>query len=388
MTSFSYWPRRDGVSEAASSLATEMAQRGHEVCAVTGRYADEPEEEVLSGVRVVRFSLKYNLPPELQPVMEKQRFVAFVQNFGADLLVNHCWDTWPSQLIFKYASGVPAKRVQVSHGLTRHLWTRYSRFPWGLGEWIRGIDWTACSMPQMIRWYDAVVLLSKQKDVKRFFDHALVRLLKHKGVHVIPNHTDPEKFLHCDCDFRSRHRLATGPLVLCVANYSDGKNQALTVEAFRRAHVTNSTLVLIGSEINDYAKGVQARDAVLAKQFPNCKVVFLERLSRQETLGAFAGSDLFLLTSNAETQPIVLIEAMAAGKPWISTPRGCIPLMEGGLVARGAKEIACEIRRVLSDRDLYDRLAQAGRQAAQDTYSTPKIMSRWEHLFLSLVERG
>lgn len=386
MTSFSYLPHRDGVSEAASSLAAGMAKKGHEVCVLTGRYADEAEEEVLHGVRVVRFSLKYNIPPERQPVPERDRFVAFVQSFEANLLVNHCWDTWPSQLILEYAEEIPVKRVQISHGLARHLWTRHQRFPWGLGEWLRGLYWIARTMPRAISWYDAVVILSRQRDFWRFFDHTLLRLAGHRGIHVIPNHTEPDMFLHRDHDFRSRHRLSTGPLVLCVANYSQGKNQALTVEAFRRAEVPNSTLLLIGSEMNDYAKAVQAHDAVLAKQFPNCGVVFLERLSRQETLSAFTECDLFLFTSNAETQPIVLLEAMAAGKPWISTPRGCIPLMEGGIIASGAKEIADEIRRVLSDRELYDRLAQAGRQAARDTYATQRIMSRWEQLFLSLLE--
>jgi len=45
------------------------------------------------------------------------------------------------------------------------------------------------------------------------------------------------------------------------------------------------------------------------------RVVVLERLSRAQTCAAYRAADLFVLPAKAETQPVVLLEAMASHTP-------------------------------------------------------------------------
>jgi glycosyltransferase involved in cell wall biosynthesis len=85
---------------------------------------------------------------------------------------------------------------------------------------------------------------------------------------------------------------------------------------------------------------------------------------------ALALLDLYVLSSDQEAQPLVPIEAMAAGRPVVATAVGGVAdVVQDGvtglLVAPGgAAALARAIGRVVSDGDLRARLAAAGRDAA------------------------
>lgn len=389
ITTFTYPPNKDGVAEACRMLAEGLAAHGWDVTVATGM-GDRPQAEplahrTLNGVRILDHHLGQGpgIPAECVPAVDAYRDLAVSPDF--DIVITQCWDARPTKLLLPVLSRIPAKLVMVSHGYAAHLHTWHRGPTLGLGWWFRGLRYTAVQLPRMIRAYDRIVFLSRRTDFGRFFDHKVTRWMRHPGISVIANSVPFPGSAATDHEFRKRHGIGEGPMALCVANYSDRKNQILALKAFRAANVPGSTLVFIGSEFNAYARMVIEADRELARVHPDCHVVFLEKLRRDETFDAFIASDFFLLTAKAETQPIVLIEAMATGKPWLSTDTGCVAEMPGGIVRGNQRGLVEGIRSLCSDSELREKLGAEGRRGAVEEFAPEPNLAKYKALLEQLA---
>lgn len=102
--------------------------------------------------------------------------------------------------------------------------------------------------------------------------------------------------------------------------------------------------------------------------------------------------DALVLPSTREGFPIILLEAMAAGKPIIASNVGgvseCIGSEEEGgiLVPPGdVKALTETMRRVLEDRTLCERLAKKSRQRVKDLFPVEIMIAKTEKLYLDLL---
>ena len=110
------------------------------------------------------------------------------------------------------------------------------------------------------------------------------------------------------------------------------------------------------------------------------QVLFFEGLQRDETFSALRDCDVKVLAADAETQPIVLLEAMAAAKPFISTNTGCVNEFKGGIVVRDAAEMAKAMRRLATSPHERNRLGSEGRQDYEAHYSLEQTSKVWLQL--------
>ena len=162
------------------------------------------------------------------------------------------------------------------------------------------------------------------------------------------------------------------------------RTSLLAVRAFRRAKLTDATLVLIGNEFGDYSEAVRRQDVLLQKEFPGGRVVWLEKLSREQTCAAYRAADLFVLPSKAETQPIVLLEAMASHTPWLSTDTGCVSELPGGIVVRSEDEMVARLQELAGSSTLRQKLAAEGRAANQETYDWEQVVAAYQQLMTKI----
>lgn len=99
----------------------------------------------------------------------------------------------------------------------------------------------------------------------------------------------------------------------------------------------------------------------------------------------YATLDALVLTSVSEAQPLVALEAMAAGVPVIATAvGGCPELIAGaGLLTRprDPRSTADAILRVLGDTELRDRLVTAGRARVEESHSLDRILAGYSALY-------
>ena len=101
--------------------------------------------------------------------------------------------------------------------------------------------------------------------------------------------------------------------------------------------------------------------------------------------------DIFVQSSLWEAMSIVVLEAMAAGKPMVVTRVGENPHVvidgETGLTVPPAnpEAMASALRRLLRDKDLRQRLGHAARQRYEAMFTTQHMITAYEDLYRELA---
>ncbi|MGY6586774.1 MAG: glycosyltransferase [Wenzhouxiangella sp.] len=160
--------------------------------------------------------------------------------------------------------------------------------------------------------------------------------------------------------------------VLCVGRLTPAKGQHLLLEAVARLSTRHPTvkLHLVGNGPNRDALQAHCRTLGLDDQ-----VTFHGALNHDQVRAIYDRADAFVLPSFAEGIPVVLMEAMAAGLPCVSTRITGIPeLISDGVTgfttaASDVDELVDRLDQLISDPDLREQLGQAGRQRVCESYN-------------------
>lgn len=195
---------------------------------------------------------------------------------------------------------------------------------------------------------------------------SVLQKFRYKTV-VVPLGINPDKFLSTDgikCGQKLRQKYAwQKPVVLFVGRLVYYKGVEYLVEAFKDI---DAQLVMVGKGV---LKG-KLQEMVNSYSIKD-KVSFYESVSDDELVAFYHGCDIFVLPSVASTEAygLVQLEAMACGKPVISTnlPTG-VPYVNKhgitGLVVEpcSVKDLAEAMDTLVKNKDLRERL---GRQAKE-----------------------
>lgn len=168
--------------------------------------------------------------------------------------------------------------------------------------------------------------------------------------------------------------------IINVGRLHPQKNQMLLIDSF----------ALIAEEINEYTLDIYGDGELKQELLDRIKYYGLqERIkihnSRKDILKYIYESSLFILTSNFEGMPNVLMEAMALGLPCISTdcsPGGARELITNGIngiiVPVGDREaLADAMKRILFDDKLSESIGTAAYEIRYK-FSPKEIYSKWE----------
>jgi glycosyltransferase involved in cell wall biosynthesis len=366
LVSPSYLPNLDGVSMAASGMVRACLRRGWHVEVLTLTIPGQPRPTWMGGAQIIECH-QDTKSDQLICALTGRSLTELFRNGQWDVMVFHTYNRI-LDLALAVADEVNSGKVLISHGFAGLIWDRSPRFPWGLGMMLRRC-WHGFLRARRLHAFHRLVFLSKHSDLKGFYDHTMARLWRHPGRRVVPNGVDPLLLGRDPAGFRARFQIAPHDfLFLCVANYSPRKDQGYAAKAFRQARIPNARLIFIGSSLNQFSHAFQQEERALAEEDRLEDVIWLEQVSREETLEAFAACDAFVLSANNEAQPISLLEAMRESKPWIARRSGCIHLMEGGWCVDTQEQMQLAMQRLVADPAEAARLGQEGGKAIQETY--------------------
>lgn len=175
-------------------------------------------------------------------------------------------------------------------------------------------------------------------------------------------------------------RLADGPIVLEVARLAEVKGQKSLIRAL--AHL-DATAVLVGRDLE--ADGRYEQE--LRRDAADARVVFAGY--RDDVPALLAGCDVFCLPSSMEGLPLVVLEAMAHGKPVVATRVGGTPELvadgETGLLVEPGDEdaLAGALGELLRDPERARHMGEAGRARVRAEFDADALTARVLSLYTS-----
>jgi len=195
-------------------------------------------------------------------------------------------------------------------------------------------------------------------------------------IHFIPNCVDTAHFVPPSTGLNRRNPEAT---LLHVSNFAPKKRTLDIIEAFAIAALPrNSRLIMVGSGPDFEAATERARTLGVSHR--------VDFVGIQKDVRPFLWqADLFVLASEDEGAPLVLLEAMACNLPWVSTAWGVAAMLpdgECGLVVppRTPQRLAAAMVELINDSERRLAMGRRGRYHAEAEFGEAKYVARHTEL--------
>jgi glycosyltransferase involved in cell wall biosynthesis len=368
-----YHPAVGGSEEVVRQVSERLAARGHDVTVATAPHPERRQSEY-RGVRIVDFDLTGNAVKGIRGP-DAGRYRRFLRESNFDVIMNYATQCWPTDLTYDLLPALHGATVlatcgfsALKAGLRRLLYWRYFR-----------------SLPRYLHQYDLLIYHSDSYLDKQFGDRHGVRHYR-----VIPNAVDPTEFdmgaglASAAADFRRRYHIQTPYMLLNVSNHYRLKGHDFIRKAFSMLRRDDVTLVIIG-------RGAASRwDCTTvcyraAARNPRLRVL---EVPRADVIAAYRAADVFVFGSRVECFPLVILEAMAAGVPFVSTDCGNVRELPGGVVVGTPAEMARRVSEILDHPQWGADLAAAGRKAVLTRYNWDMVVAQYESAYFAAVERA
>lgn len=219
---------------------------------------------------------------------------------------------------------------------------------------------------------------------------------------IIPNGVDLHELAETELNFRQIYNINTKHLIVCVSNFFEGKGQEYLIEMVRGLTQKRNdfTLVLISSTIAYVPGNVKREKLRKYSEELNLPILFLKDISREQVIQAIHACDFFVLPSQQEVAPLVILESMACKKPWIAANVGNVKDLHGGICHEGVcgvdKKIIFDdelkykfmdsINFLLDNPNACNYLGRSGYQQIIDSYNWDVIKTQYYNHFTKIQE--
>jgi len=372
MVSDNYYPYIGGIPDHIHYLSAELRRRGHTVKILTSTFGGKtvdildkvPDEDQIFRVGrglIIRSNKSFaRIPTAWRPTFQVRNF--FDKN-QFDIIHIHG----------SLAPTLPLIAIRASHSV--NVLTLHANYK-------RSILYTFLK-PLVLPYFNAIhglVAVSEGAKVAtaRYFPGPY---------RIIPNAIDINFFRP---DVKPIPELDNGrPKVLFLGRFEPRKGLKYLLMAMPEIvrQIPNVQLVAVGTGLFGYSyKGYLDKDL-------ETHVYWAGLVPNEDRPRYYASCDVYCSPSiGNESFGIVLLEAMATGKPVVASDingyRNVLEHKKQGLLvpARDTDAIAGAIVHLLKDPELRKQMGKAGRQKAQD-YAWSKVASRIEDFYKELLER-
>jgi glycosyltransferase involved in cell wall biosynthesis len=318
---------------------------------------------------------------------EVERYQDFLIHGQFDVMMNYAAQQWATDLVFPVIDRIPYRKILAPCGFSRLYAPRFRSYFEGLSD--------------ILRHYDHLVFHSSTyRDVQFTRQHGISHFT------IIPNGASEEEFQQADPSFRERYGITPGvPLLLTVGSHTGVKGHRLTIEAFRRARIGRSVLLVIGNTSSRWGCIYDCRRLawLTAASSRGRKRVLLLDPPRVAVVAAYHAADLFVFCSNIECSPIVLFEAMASKTAFLTLAAGnaaeitewsgggvVMPSMQraDGYTNARRDAVVQAIENLVSNDHKRLQLAEAGHSAWRQRFTWEKLAGDYERLYQAVDRRS
>lgn len=357
-----YYPQKNGVQNVTQKQAEALAECGHEVVVICGNKKNNPDEEKLNGVTILRVDAHNRF---IFNMGDKNTFKLLIKREceGADVLITVCMESFATNWILDELKEIKCKKILYLHGIAN--FEKLSLRSLGIGDFlyrmVKRIYWKIyyCFKLTELKGYDAIAHIHEHDASLDYF--------KKKGFdnnYVIYNFVGDEMFIDDDTSIEENK----GNYFLNVSNYSTRKNQKFLLESYYLSNTSNG-LVLIGSSDNKYYRSIVHLNSKLEKKYGRRNVEILHHITRKQTVRYIKNAFAIVMTSKLEQFPITLIEAMANKKPYITSRVGVVEYLQGGIIYDTRKDLIGALEELGNNAQYYNELGEKGYMLAKEELS-------------------
>ena len=319
-----------GVQIVTRYLCEALVQNGHNVTVVSSCISGHDRQETCNGVKIVRFKEKDILKIHIGKKKEFQKYL-LQKSDSIDCIITVCAQSFASEWVWEIQDRLDCTQILYMHGMrnskiqyakirdVKHFFKEILLVPWWNMYFKR--NW------KRIKNYDAVIHLFENDSSYNYFEAN-----GYYNNYVINNSCDDDFFESSkDFSIQEKYKIQS-EYYICVANYDNNKNQIATCEAFKKAQIKDKDLVFIGSKETEYYKE-------LTRVTTDSNIKILVGIPREATIKLIKGAYATVLSSKSEYFPLTIVEGMAAGKPFICTNVGVVPMIPGGVITHNINEL-------------------------------------------------
>lgn len=352
-----YAPAIGGAERVAQRVAEGLAARGHDVHVITGA---KPGPDEMGGARIHRLSIAGNETRGIRG--DGDAVVETIDRLQPDLVFNYAAQTWATDCCHTLLErDVRPRMVLAPCGFSGLDKRRYASY--------------FAEMPARLRRYDGLILHSTVYQDWEFAARAGV-----ERMFVIPNGADSPA-----SGRELRAQITNGSVAVTVGShvYTKGhRDFARATRSLARQWPLVGVIVAPERHGLDALRGCQLTCQTRARMSGGGLRV-LDGAAPGVVADALAAADLFLFTSRVECAPLVILEAMAAGTPWVSYDVGNVSELPGGLVAHTYAELLDRAGQILDG--AHPELGAQGYEAWDTNHRWESIVARYVSVFEELL---
>ncbi len=390
LTTSHFYPSLGGIENHCLNIGKRLVQRGHEVLVASTtleglRATRSFRNFSINGIRVKRFIPFPFLAPFFAPGRWSTSFAPgmsfFLMNkvLENDLIHAHGYGFFPTDLSAWVCKIRKKPLVFTLHGFHPD----YLAFMKNISpiEEMRLMPYFKAIAQRSLKIADAIIVLTPhEKSILQSYYH-----IPAEKIEIIPNGINLQDFLKIPIkkELKKRFRLMEN-VILFVGAIRKEKGLLNLFHAIPIIikEFPQTSFVLIGKDWG-FKKYLQQEGKRLGIEN---HINFLGSVKTSLLREALGFCDVFVNPSAYESFSIVLLEAMASGKPIVATNVGGIPYLvrngkTGIIVNYGDPEgIADAIKKLLSNSELRRQMGENGVQLAKK-YDWEKIVSQIERLY-------
>lgn len=361
LTTPTYPPFNSGLGNAVRQQAKSLVEDGHEVVVATGGERRMSRDDPESGARIEEFAVS-GADWLVRPIRgDVDAYAAFLAWGQFDVSVFNAWQTWSTDIPLQMLERISGRKYVYSHGLSTDLFFRFQPFRSAL-RWLawRPYRWR---LGARMGGLDGVIFLADRGCDCRFDDIVLAR---RRGVAhwVVPNPVLGAAAARLGRPVVERNKRNS---LIAVGAYEAMKGHDFVLRSYAMSAAKNRVpLRLFGQSFTPYCDRLRRIASELGITAES--IEFSEGIAADALLDAYTGAVAVLVGSHTECQPLVLLDAMATGTPFVARASGCIPFLAGGQAVTTEVEMAREIDALVGDDGVWTRLSTVGSVAAQGTF--------------------
>jgi len=393
MTHYAFYPTTGGVESHLLDLCIELAKQGHDVKALVGSLAGQPEHETVEGVGVYRNDL---MNPEW--IRDRKADKGIAADEEDRELIN--------AIKQMYLDFVLAHNIDVIHGhnfhhfVPEHALALTEIHDQGVPNILTVHEvWSEFICEDLLRRarWDTIITFCKHvtEGIRRQAPHL-------DNVEEIYPGIDVELFSpeNTDSKWADKLGLHDRPVIVHPARMLPWKGVIYSVRAMKRIVAEFPDALLIVTDTEDIVDWVRELDGykeqvrAAVKEFGLEDNIVTQSFPYLELPTVYNSSDVVIYpTIGEEPFGLVPVEAMACGKPVVVTPSGgmvesILPDHTGFFVEkRDPDELARKILLLLRDKDLAKEMGRNGRHRATTTFSGQRMARDTADVYVRAVER-